>query len=156
MSDEITLVLPRERDFHRVAHLVLGGLAARLDLTYESLEDLQLALDGLLGRDEGDGEIVVRIGVSEDAIEALVGPFEGEALRERARARRRRRRSACGACSRRSPTGSRSRRTARATSSAWSSTSTSRRRAEVPTNEQRQGCSCAATTSTATSRRANS
>ena len=74
-------MLPRERDFRRVAHLVLGGLAARLDLTYESLEDLQLALDSLLERGEEDGEIVVRINVSDDSIEALVGPFEGDALR---------------------------------------------------------------------------
>jgi anti-sigma regulatory factor (Ser/Thr protein kinase) len=81
MSDEITLVIPRERDFHRVAHLVLGGLAARLDLTYESLEDLQLALDSLLERVEEDGEIVVQIRLSDAAIEALVGPFEGDALR---------------------------------------------------------------------------
>jgi anti-sigma regulatory factor (Ser/Thr protein kinase) len=81
VSDEITLVIPRERDFHRVAHLVLGGLAARLDLTYESLEDLQLALDSLLERGEEDGEIVVRIRISDDAIEALVGPFQDDALR---------------------------------------------------------------------------
>jgi anti-sigma regulatory factor (Ser/Thr protein kinase) len=81
VSDEITLVIPRERDFHRVAHLVLGGLAARLDLTYESLEDLQLALDSLLERVEDNGEIVVRIRLSDAAIEALVGPFEGDALR---------------------------------------------------------------------------
>ena len=31
MTDEITLTLPREPEFHRVAHLVLGGLAVRLD-----------------------------------------------------------------------------------------------------------------------------
>jgi len=81
MSDEITLVIPRERDFHRVAHLVLGGLAARLDLTYESLEDLQLALDSLLERGEDEGEVVVRIRLLDEAIEALVGPFEGDGLR---------------------------------------------------------------------------
>lgn len=82
MSDEITLVIPRERDFHRVAHLVLGGLAARLDLTYESLEDLQLALDSLLERGEEEGEVVVRLRLSDEAIEALVGPFEADALRD--------------------------------------------------------------------------
>src|SRR5262249_55809694 len=42
--DEITLTLPHEREYHRVAHLVLGGLAVRLELTIETLEDLQLAL----------------------------------------------------------------------------------------------------------------
>ena len=50
MADEITLTLPREPDFQSVAHLVLGGLAARLNLTLENLEDLQLALTALLAR----------------------------------------------------------------------------------------------------------
>ena len=52
--DTITLTLPPEREFQRVAHLVLGGLAVRLNLTLEALEDLQLALDGLL--DTGSAE----------------------------------------------------------------------------------------------------
>ena len=33
MTDEIRLTLPRERPFYGIAHLVLGGLAVRLDLT---------------------------------------------------------------------------------------------------------------------------
>ena len=37
-DDMIVLTLPPERDFHRVAHLVLGGLALRLNLTLEALE----------------------------------------------------------------------------------------------------------------------
>ena len=41
MTDEIKLILPAQEDFHPVAHLVVGGLAARLELTYEQLEDLQ-------------------------------------------------------------------------------------------------------------------
>jgi anti-sigma regulatory factor (Ser/Thr protein kinase) len=81
MTDEITLVIPGEQDFHRVAHLVLGGLAARLDLTYESLEDLQLALDSLLERGDEEGEVTVRLNLREGAIEALVGPFETDAIR---------------------------------------------------------------------------
>jgi hypothetical protein len=80
-EDVITLVLPRERDFHPVAHLVLGGLAARHDLTFESLEDLQLALSGLLERDEGDSDVVVRIALGAGEIEAVIGPFDGEGLR---------------------------------------------------------------------------
>ena len=31
-GDEITLTIPRDPSFHEVAHLVLGGVAARLDL----------------------------------------------------------------------------------------------------------------------------
>ena len=55
MSDEITLTIPRDAEFHRVAHLVLGGLAVRLDLTIENLEDLQLALDAILARTDRRG-----------------------------------------------------------------------------------------------------
>ena len=40
MSDVVTLQLPRERDFFGVAHLVLGGLGARFDLTYDVLDDI--------------------------------------------------------------------------------------------------------------------
>jgi hypothetical protein len=82
-TDEITLVLPRSREFHRVAHLVLGGLAVRLDLTFESLEDLQLALGGLLGGSEAADEVTVRLRVAEDTIHASVGPFLPDALQRR-------------------------------------------------------------------------
>jgi len=42
--DEIALTLPADEAFSGVAHLVLGGLAVRLGLTVEILEDLELAL----------------------------------------------------------------------------------------------------------------
>src|SRR5690348_3391925 len=83
MTDEITLTLPREPDFHRVAHLVLGGLAVRLDLTIENLEDLQLALDALLDRTEADaGDVTVRMRLHEGELETLVGPLTPRLLDE--------------------------------------------------------------------------
>jgi hypothetical protein len=76
VADEITLTLPRERDFHRVAHLVLGGLAVRLDLTIENLEDLQLALDSILdGAAPAAGDITVRMRLSDGELETIVGPL---------------------------------------------------------------------------------
>ncbi len=80
-ADEITLTVPRERPFYRVAHLVLGGLAVRLDLTFEALEDLQLALVGLLEGDGEEGDVTVTVTVEDDAIRTLIGPFHTEALR---------------------------------------------------------------------------
>jgi hypothetical protein len=77
-SDQIRLTLPAERDFFRVAHLVLGGLAVRLNLTFESLEDLQLALDGILEHEPGDGEVTVCVNVAPGVLETLIGPFEDE------------------------------------------------------------------------------
>jgi hypothetical protein len=76
VTDEITLRLPRERDFYAIAHLVLGGLAARLDLTFETLEDLQLALASVLERPDSDEEIHVTLRVDEGVVHALVGPFD--------------------------------------------------------------------------------
>ena len=82
MTDEIRLTLPRHRPFYGIAHLVLGGLAVRLDLTWEHLEDLQLALAGLLEHPpEGEGAVTVTISVGEDALRTVVGPFDGERLR---------------------------------------------------------------------------
>jgi hypothetical protein len=79
--DEIRLTLPRERPFHRIAHLVLGGLAVRLDLTFDTLEDMQVALGELLERYEGDSDLELVLRVLPDAIETRVGPFDGELLR---------------------------------------------------------------------------
>ena len=90
MSDEIELTIPREPGFDGVAHLVLGGLATRLNLTIESLEDLQIALASLLDSGERSGEMTVTLTIRQDEIDARVGPLpdhvlealerEGEAL----------------------------------------------------------------------------
>jgi hypothetical protein len=74
--DEITLTLPQEREFHRVAHLVLGGLAVRLELTIEMLEDLQLALSAILDRAKGDGEVTVSMSLHDGMLETSVGPVD--------------------------------------------------------------------------------
>jgi hypothetical protein len=76
MVDEITLTIPRERDFHRVAHLVLGGLALRLNLTIENLEDLQLALDAILDRVGDEGDVTVTMCLRDDELEARIGPVD--------------------------------------------------------------------------------
>ena len=84
-GDRITLTLPRERDFFRVAHLVVGGLAVRLDLTFENLEDLQVALATVLRESRvartclrRRGRCCVRVAVEHDA-RASIGPFAARA-----------------------------------------------------------------------------
>ena len=77
MADEITLTIPAERDFHRVAHLVLGGLALRLNLTIENLEDLQLAVDAILDRaGSGAGDLTVTMSLHGDELETRIGPVD--------------------------------------------------------------------------------
>ena len=82
MSDEITLTVPAQEDFRQIAHLVVGGLGARLDLTYEDLDDLQTALDALLGRRDDDGDIEVVVGQQDGQIRTSVGPFAEHDLDE--------------------------------------------------------------------------
>jgi len=72
--DEITLTIPRDRRLYGVAHLVLGGLGIRLNLTIEHLEDLQLALEAVLDRVRVD-PVTVTLRLKDGEIEALVGPM---------------------------------------------------------------------------------
>jgi hypothetical protein len=81
MTDQITLTMPRERPFFGVARLVLAGLATRLDITVETLEDFELALDGLLERRDGAEEITVSLDIADSELRAAVGPFRGSDLR---------------------------------------------------------------------------
>ena len=76
LNDQITLTIPREQRFHRVAHLVVGGVAVRLNLTFENLDDLEVALESLLERAHSNGDVTVTVTVSDHSIRTLVGPFE--------------------------------------------------------------------------------
>ena len=75
VADEICLTLPADDAFHGVAHLVLGGLAARLNLSFEHLEDLELALDSLLERPSDGREVTLRVVVEDHVLRTIVGPF---------------------------------------------------------------------------------
>ena len=80
MTEEIRLTLPAQEDFRHVAHLVVGGIAARRELTFEDLEDLQVAVDAVLGCREDDDEVVVSLRLDDDHLHASIGPFGADAL----------------------------------------------------------------------------
>jgi anti-sigma regulatory factor (Ser/Thr protein kinase) len=82
VSDEITLVVPAQEDFRSIVHLVIGGLAVRLDLTMDALEDLQVALDALLVRRDDEGDVVVRVVFDEQVMRATVGPLPSAILED--------------------------------------------------------------------------
>ena len=83
MQDIVEITIPRERDFSIVAGLVVGGIAARHDVTLEVLDDLQLALGSLLEYSEADdGEITVLLHVGDDAIDVSVGPVGDRTVAE--------------------------------------------------------------------------
>ena len=74
-GDEIQLTLPGDDAFHSVAHLVLGGLAVRLNLTFESLEDIELALDALLERTQTGEDVQLLVRVLDGELQTVIGPF---------------------------------------------------------------------------------
>ncbi|MEO8290118.1 MAG: hypothetical protein ABI649_03880 [Gaiellaceae bacterium] len=83
MTTNIELRIPNEKPYHGVARLVVGGLAARLALSFETLEDLQLALASVLEADgyaAGD-EICVALDVTDDRIQMSIGPLRGDTVR---------------------------------------------------------------------------
>jgi hypothetical protein len=80
--DEITLTIPRDRALYSVAHLVLGGLGIRLNLTIEHLEDLQLAIDAVLERAREEEHVTIALSVREGAIETVIGPMRDGVIDE--------------------------------------------------------------------------
>lgn len=83
-ADSITLSIPHTGEYHGVARLVVGGLAARLELTYEHLEDLQLALESVLEREDsvrGD-VVVVTLHVGDESVVMEIGPLDPAELRD--------------------------------------------------------------------------
>jgi anti-sigma regulatory factor (Ser/Thr protein kinase) len=83
LTAPIKLTIPDDPRYHGVARLVVGGLAARLELSYEHLEDLQLALASVL---ENDGytvgpEVNVELTVDQGFLDLRIGPLNGETLR---------------------------------------------------------------------------
>lgn len=81
-QDEIRLVIPAEEEFRRIAHLVTGGLALRLDVTYDDLEDVQVAIEELLGLRDDRGDVTVVLALDGDILRAAVGPLPPDLLRE--------------------------------------------------------------------------
>ncbi len=80
-ADQIIVSIPRDEGFVQVAELVLGGFASRLNITYESLDDLNTALETLLERAQANGHVTVALRYDGEAVHADVGPFRGDALK---------------------------------------------------------------------------
>jgi hypothetical protein len=80
-GDRIVLTIPRNEGYENVAQLVIAGVAARLDFSYEFVDDLGTALETLLDWRPEAGELTVELEVSEGSVRALLGPFRGDGLR---------------------------------------------------------------------------
>jgi hypothetical protein len=78
----IELVIPPTRAWLSVARLVLGGVADRLDLGYEDLDDLQLAVERLLVEAAADEPIRMSVEVLEQGVRVGLGPLREQTIAE--------------------------------------------------------------------------
>ena len=77
--DRITLTVPSDEAFHGTLRLVIGGIGARSQLSYDEVSELQLAVESLVAHRTLRGEaIVVEASVEGGHVSLLVGPFEPE------------------------------------------------------------------------------
>ena len=79
-AEEIRLVIPAEEEFRPIVRLVTGGLASRLDVTFDDLEDIQVAVDAVLALRDDDGDLTVVLSAERGIVRVEVGPFEPEVL----------------------------------------------------------------------------
>jgi hypothetical protein len=73
MTDTIVLTIPNDADYRGVATLVLGGIGTRLDLPYERMDELQLAVLSVLDAVEGT-EATVELELADGSVEVSIGP----------------------------------------------------------------------------------
>ena len=78
--ESIELTLPAGREWHAVARLVLGGIADRMNLPFEDLDDLQLAVERLLVEAASQETVRLRIDVVEQGVRVGVGPLAERTL----------------------------------------------------------------------------
>jgi hypothetical protein len=74
VADRIGITIPSGDGFRPVATLVLGGIGTRLELPYERVDDLQLAVLSLLDA-AAEAETSVEIEVDEGRVLVSVGPL---------------------------------------------------------------------------------
>lgn len=87
MTDTVSLSFPRESRYYGVARLVVGGMAAPLQMSYDALDDLQLAISSLLDHEDlapqaqgGDGLVHLRLEVDDHQLVAAIGGFAAGSL----------------------------------------------------------------------------
>jgi hypothetical protein len=73
-SDRVVLTLPGDDSLNEVATLVIGGVGSRLDLPYERLDDLQLAVVSVLGCSEG-ATVTIDIDIDDEVVAVTISPL---------------------------------------------------------------------------------
>jgi hypothetical protein len=82
-GDTVTLRVPREGAYLPLLHMVLGGIAIRRDLSFDDLDDVQLAVDNVMAEDDGVQEdLTMTVVVGDDALTIRLAPLSNPDLHE--------------------------------------------------------------------------
>jgi hypothetical protein len=77
----VILQLPRDRAFLPLLHMVLGGIGLRHDLSFDALDDVQLAVDNILAEDPNPlGELSVDVAVGDGYLDISIASLEDREL----------------------------------------------------------------------------
>jgi hypothetical protein len=80
--DLIALETPIERGWEPVFRLVLGGVADRLDLGFEDLDDIQLAVERLLAEAGAQTTVNLSFEILPEGLRTRIGPLHESAIAE--------------------------------------------------------------------------
>ncbi len=80
--DTVTLTLPRGAGYLALLHLVLGGIALRKDLSFDDLDDVQLAVDSILAEDPGRvGDVEMKVSLEEEGLRIRLAAFSNQSMK---------------------------------------------------------------------------
>ena len=79
-GDRIELTTPTGRAWEPLIRMVLGGIADRIDLGFDELDDLQLAVERLLAEGDPDDPVTLSFELHKGGVRARVGPLRDTAL----------------------------------------------------------------------------
>lgn len=74
VTDTIVLTIPNDAGYRGVATLVVGGVGTRLDLPYERMDELQLAVLSVLDAGEGT-DVTVEVTIADGSVDVSIGPL---------------------------------------------------------------------------------
>jgi hypothetical protein len=81
--DTVTLRVPRERAYLPLLHMVLGGIATRQDLSFDDLDDVQLAVDSVVAEDDtGQSDLTMTVTVDAETLTIALAPLTNPDLHE--------------------------------------------------------------------------
>ena len=78
-ADRVVLTLPGNPSLRGVASLVLGGIGSRIDLPYEKVDELQLAVLSVLGACD-PAIVTIEIEIEQEAVLVALGPLPDDTV----------------------------------------------------------------------------